>query len=163
VHSAADRRRPPTSCCRPGCPASATYTSIRPPRISPGQEASRVGRRGEPFDAALVGWGADYPDPAAFLNQLVYGPTIGPRDNVNFSYFDDPSYNRRLAAAARLSGPSRYLAYAALDADLARKAAPFVALANDSEHDFFSARVGCQVYQPVYGVDLAALCIRKQR
>ena len=27
-------------------------------------------------------------------------------------------------------------------------------------HDFFSARMGCQVYQPVYGIDLAALCIR---
>jgi ABC-type oligopeptide transport system substrate-binding subunit len=124
---------------------------------------SRIGRKGEPFDAALVGWVADYPDPADFLNQLVYGPRIEPRDNVNFSYFDDPAYNGRLGAAARLSGPRRYLAYAALDADLARKAAPFVAIANDSELDFFSARVGCQVFQPVYGVDLAALCIRKER
>jgi hypothetical protein len=26
--------------------------------------------------------------------------------------------------------------------------------------DFFSKRIGCQVYQPVYGMDLAALCIK---
>jgi hypothetical protein len=28
--------------------------------------------------------------------------------------------------------------------------------------DFFSARMGCPVFQPVYGMDLAALCIRKR-
>jgi hypothetical protein len=27
-------------------------------------------------------------------------------------------------------------------------------------YDFFSARIGCQLYQPVYGIDLAALCVR---
>jgi hypothetical protein len=69
-------------------------------------------------------------------------------------------YNRRLEAAARLSGAQRYSAYAFLDADLARKMAPFAVLFNPSELDFFSARMGCQVYQPIYGVDLAALCIR---
>jgi len=24
----------------------------------------------------------------------------------------------------------------------------------------FSARIGCQLYQPMYGIDLAALCLR---
>jgi peptide/nickel transport system substrate-binding protein len=122
----------------------------------------RVARRGEPFDAAIVGWVADYADPGYVLNVL-YGPSIGANSfwsNSNSSYFDDPSYNRRLRTAAGLSGARRYSAYAALDADLARRAAPFAALFNASEFDFFSARMGCQVYQPVYGVDLAALCIR---
>jgi len=110
----------------------------------------RVGKRGEPYDAAIVGWTADYPDPADVLN-LLHGPSIGPKDNnspwsnLNWSYFDHPSYNRRLDAAARLSGRQRYSAYAALDADLARNAAPFAALFNPSEVDFFSARMGCQV------------------
>jgi hypothetical protein len=27
--------------------------------------------------------------------------------------------------------------------------------------DFFSSRVGCQVFQPVYFMDLAALCLRE--
>ena len=36
-------------------------------------------------------------------------PPSGQRQPL--SYFDDPSYNRRLAAAARLSGPRRYSAY----------------------------------------------------
>jgi hypothetical protein len=35
-----------------------------------------------------------------------------------------------------------------------------VALASPTNRDFFSARIGCEVYQPVYGIDLAALCVR---
>ena len=76
--------------------------------------------------------------------------------------FDDPAYRRKASAAARLTGPRRYLAYGALDADVARNDAPWVAIANQASHDFFSARMGCQVFTPVYGMDLAALCIRKK-
>jgi hypothetical protein len=37
-----------------------------------------------------------------------------------------------------------------------------VAIGNSSSRDFFSARMGCQVFQPALGfMDLAALCIRK--
>jgi hypothetical protein len=70
-------------------------------------------------------------------------------------------YYRRLEAAARLSGTARYDAYATLDADLARNAAPMVAWATSTSADLFSARVGCQIYQPVYGMDIAALCLRR--
>jgi hypothetical protein len=75
--------------------------------------------------------------------------------------FDDPGYARKAAAAARLTGPRRYLAYGALDADVARNDAPWIAIGNQASHDFFSARMGCQVFNPVYGMSLAALCIRK--
>jgi hypothetical protein len=70
------------------------------------------------------------------------------------------SVYRRLDAAARLSGPARYAAYATLDADLAGKAAPMIAFGVQLTQDFFSARIGCQVFQPTYGIDLAALCIK---
>ena len=113
----------------------------------------RLSRKGEPFDIAAVGWIADYPDPSQFLNVLLSGGVFPP--------FDDPVYTRKLAAAARLSGPPRYLAYGKLDDDLARNGAPWVAIGTPLSQDFFSARMGCQVFQPVYGfMDLGALCIR---
>jgi len=120
----------------------------------------RLSSRGEPFDIGLSGWIADYPDPDDFIN-LVSGATITSTNNSNFSYFDDPAYNAKFAAAERLSGPKRYLAYAKLDAELTRDAAPYAALWNSPEQDFFSARMGCKTYQPIYGVDLASLCIRR--
>jgi YVTN family beta-propeller protein len=113
----------------------------------------RLSRKGEPFDLAPSGWLSDYPDPAQFLNVLLTSGVI--------PTFDDPTYQGKLASVARLSGPARYLAYGKLDADLARNAAPWVAISNSSSRDFFSARMGCQVFQPAYGMmDLAALCIR---
>jgi len=122
-----------------------------------------IGTRGEPFDMALTSWFPAYPDPANILNYLFDGRSIRATANSNQSYFDDPAYNRRLAAAARLSGPQRYAAYQALEVDLLRNAAPAAPLYDVAEHEFFSARIGCQVYQPVYQIDLAALCLKRSR
>jgi hypothetical protein len=41
-----------------------------------------------------------------------------------------------------------------------RDIVPAAAIAVDASRDFFSAHMGCQVYQPVYGADLGALCVR---
>jgi YVTN family beta-propeller protein len=107
---------------------------------------------GEPFDIGFGSWGADYPDPAAILGPLLtHGAWI--------PSFKEPAYQRRLAQTARLSGPRRYLTYGKLDLELARNAAPLIAYGNAANPDFFSARIGCQRYG-VYGIDLAALCIK---
>ncbi len=120
--------------------------------FTPAQFFKRLSTKNEPFDLATAGWIADYLDPSNFLNVLLLSGIL--------PTFDDPAYRRKLTAAARLSGPARYLAYGRLDVDLARNAAPFAAIGNASIRDFFSARVGCQVFNPLYGMDLAALCIK---
>jgi ABC-type transport system substrate-binding protein/DNA-binding SARP family transcriptional activator/DNA-binding beta-propeller fold protein YncE len=120
----------------------------------------RVARRAEPFDLALVGWVADVPDPYDFLRQLD-GRTIRPDGNLNQAYFDDSDFNRRLDAALELSSPGRENALGRLDVHVARTAAPWAALANERGYDFFSARIGCQEYNLAYGVELGALCIRR--
>lgn len=113
-----------------------------------------------PFDLVTGGTGIDYPDPFDILNTELDGNLITAHQNDNVSNFNDPVYNRELEAAAKLSGPSRYDAYARLDADLVRNAAPMVAFANGTSQDFFSSRIGCQTYQPVFGMDITALCLR---
>jgi len=122
-----------------------------------------AGRRGEPFDMALTVWVVAYPDPSNILNYLFDGRSIRATANSNLSYFDDPAFNRKLAVAARLAGPRRYAAYRALETDLLRNGAPAAPLYNFAESEFFSARIGCQVYQPVYQIDLAALCLKQRR
>ena len=117
--------------------------------------------KGEPFDIADEGWIADYPDPYNFLNKLLDGRTIQASNNVNMSYFNDPGYNRKLDEAASATGDARERAYADLDADIAGNAAPLAAWSVPTIIDFFSSRVGCQLWQPVYSMDLAALCLRE--
>jgi YVTN family beta-propeller protein len=113
---------------------------------------AREATAGEPFDLAWDGWIPDYLDPQSMLAAILEDRSVGPT-------FNDPAYQRKLAAAARLSGPERYLTYGELDLDLARNAAPLAAFGNLTSNDFFSARVGCQTYG-VYGMDLGALCLR---
>jgi YVTN family beta-propeller protein len=108
---------------------------------------------GEPFDIVWVGWVPDYLDPKAMLGALL-------EDGIIIPTFNDPTWRTRLQAAARLAGPERYLAYATLDQQLVRDAAPLIAFGNLSSDDFFSPRTGCQTFGR-YGIDLAALCLRR--
>jgi ABC-type oligopeptide transport system substrate-binding subunit len=119
--------------------------------------------RGEPFDIAVENWYPDYPDPADVLNVLMSGSAIRSQLNTNQAYFNDPVYNRKLAAAARLTGVARLRAYSRLDVKLAARAAPYVPIDRAWRSNFYSARIGCQVFSPVprYEIDITALCLRK--
>ena len=110
--------------------------------------------RGAPFDIGWYGWSLDFPDPSDFL-----GPPFNGSD-VDFPGADAQRYKARLAAASRLTGEARLRAYGQLDIAIARNAAPVVAFADITADDFFSARIGCQVFQPIYGMDLGSLCRR---
>jgi YVTN family beta-propeller protein len=107
---------------------------------------------GEPFDIAQSGWTADYPDPETFTNQLFQGGGLAP--------IDDPAFERRMNKAARLTGQRRYETYAELDRDLATELVPAAPYANAVSISLFSSRIGCQVNQPIYGIDLGRLCVR---
>ena len=118
---------------------------------------TRVFRRSEPFDLAVSGyWQA--PDPVRNMEVLFGDAGVG---SNNISHFDDPVFNRKLHAVERLSGAKRYSTAARLALALQRDSAPGAAFAVTASRDFFSVRIGCQVYHPVWGMDLAALCLRK--
>ncbi|MGC1566991.1 MAG: ABC transporter substrate-binding protein, partial [Trebonia sp.] len=120
----------------------------------------RISRHGEPFDLAVSGDGSNNTDPAEDL-EVFDGSTITADDNGDLSYFNDSAFDRQLHAAAALSGARRYRTYRQLDLELERDLAPAAAFATNASRDFFSARMGCQLYQPLYGMDLAALCLRR--
>jgi len=126
----------------------------------PVAELARRVSTGSDFDLFLNVRAADYADPQSMLNELFDASKIGPL-GLNASKLNDPRVNRRLRAAARLSGPARYLAYARLDAWLTESIAPAVPLLVPTREDLLGDRVGCAIYNPVYGLDLAALCLRR--
>jgi ABC-type transport system substrate-binding protein len=135
---------------------------VEPRFFAPSVAYTRMTTRGEPFDIALTGGFLDFADPAAVLNVLFDGNSIVAEGNTNLSYFNDPFYNQKLEAAAKLAGRARYRTYGRLDVDLARNAAPLVAWGLPQFRAFVSTRVGCPFYRlPTIGVDLVALCPRK--
>jgi peptide/nickel transport system substrate-binding protein len=115
---------------------------------------SRLTKPGEPWDIASTNYGADFPDPADFINTL-----FDPASPDNLGRFNDPALTKRMRQAAKLSGAHRIRAYSRLDEDLTRNDPPGVAWGNGTFREFFSARVGCQIYQPIYGTDLGTICL----
>jgi ABC-type transport system substrate-binding protein len=123
-------------------------------------QIEKEGTRGEPFDITTEGWIADYADPFDFINVLLSGDSLHASNNNNVAYFNDPKYNAKMEAAARLSGPKRYSTYGALDVDIMKNAAPWAPRHNFNDRIFVSKRVGCFTFNSIYSVDLAAVCIK---
>jgi YVTN family beta-propeller protein len=116
---------------------------------------ARTQNRSEPFDIAYSNWFVDYADPFGYLNSQFASEDFRP------GVFADPTARRRMADAASLTGDARLRAYAKLDRDLAADAVPAVPFATGTASYFLSARMGCEVLHPIFGLDLASLCIRR--
>ena len=104
---------------------------------------------------------ADYPDLFDFINVLMDGDSIQDANNSNLAYLNNPSYNKRMKDAARLSGDARYEAYGQLDVDLMRNLVPWAAYANGNSREFISSRITNYIYHPVYaGMIINAAAIK---
>jgi peptide/nickel transport system substrate-binding protein len=130
-------------------------------KFGTGTMYKKCGTKSEPFDICNVGWIADYPDPYDFMNVLLSGESIHDSNNNNYSYYNNPKYNRLMDAAAKLFGPKRFSTYGALDSTIMKQGAPIAAWDNDNDREFISGKTGCYTSQPVYGLaDLALLCLK---
>jgi ABC-type transport system substrate-binding protein len=121
--------------------------------FSGGDIYDAMGKRGTDADLGVsMGWCSDYPDPYDWINVLLYGPSIQAENNVNYSYFNNPTWNRRMAAAAKLVGPNRLKVYGQMDIDIMKKAAPVAVERTYNNRYFFSNRVNPKglVYQGIY-------------
>jgi YVTN family beta-propeller protein len=121
-----------------------------------GEMFDRTGDPSEPFDITYSNWFVDYADPFGYINSQFASDGFRP------GLFEDPDFERRMSEAAELTGDARLRAYAKLDRDLADDAVPAVPFATGTSSYFLSARMGCQVLHPIFGLDLASLCIRRR-
>jgi peptide/nickel transport system substrate-binding protein len=116
----------------------------------------KMSTRGEPFDIALIGFAADYADPNAFLRPLLSSAAIG-KTSTNLDYFANRRFDRMLERASRLTGASRYTAFANLDRVTMRDAVPVAPFASENARFYVSESVGC-FSAPGGLVNLVALC-----
>jgi peptide/nickel transport system substrate-binding protein len=110
-----------------------------------------LGTKGVDMDIARAGWCADYNDPYDFINVNLAGDTIQDANNVNFAYLNNPALNRKMAAAAKLSGDARYGAFRRLDLEIMRDLAPWAPYGIPNSRFFVSARTKNVIYQPYFG------------
>jgi peptide/nickel transport system substrate-binding protein len=106
-----------------------------------------MGKRGNDADIGVsMGFCTDYPDPGSLLT-VVFGA-----GGYNYSQMYLPLWQKRIAAASRLVGRERALAFGKLDFDIMRKVAPVAVERTYNNRYFFSNRVDPKslVYQRVY-------------
>jgi ABC-type oligopeptide transport system substrate-binding subunit len=120
----------------------------------------KIGNKDEAYDLADVSFAADYPDPGDFLAAQLDSKNIHDTNNATFAYLKDAKADRLLRTAEATSGPARATAWRNVERYLVADAAPWAAYAFASDRYLYSEKVGCQLYQPVYGMDLAQLCKR---
>src|SRR4051812_18611752 len=123
-------------------------------------QIEKEGTRGEPFDLTSEAWIADYADPYDFINVLLSGDNLHASNNNNVAYFNSPAYNAQMRSAALLSGSKRYSAYSTLEVSMIKNTPPWAARSNFNDRVLVSKRVGCFTFNPIYSVDLAAVCIK---
>lgn len=112
-----------------------------------------AGKRNSDHDLVVgSGWCQDYPDPYDFVNILLYGGNIQEDNNNNLAYFNNPAYNRKMEAAAKLTGDARLKAYGDLDIDIIKNQAPWASWQTISDRWFIGRRLDPKsfVWQPVY-------------
>ena len=123
-------------------------------------QIEKEGTRGEPFDITSEAWIADYADPYDFINVLLSGDNLHASNNNNVAYFNSATYNKQMRNAALLSGAGRYKAYGNLDVSMMHNDPPWAARSNFNARVLVSKRVGCFTFNPIYSVDLSAICLK---
>jgi peptide/nickel transport system substrate-binding protein len=121
-----------------------------------------LGKKGNDYDFAIIGWQADFPDPYDYINKLLCGCTIQDVQNNNVSYFNNTTADNLMKKAAQLRGIKRFTTYGNLDLQIQKTWAPTVPLDNRNDREFFSARVDTSTIatSPVYEIDLGKLALK---
>jgi ABC-type transport system substrate-binding protein len=110
-------------------------------------------------DLLLGGFGSPERDPAPFLRDALAGDAFGLP--LGPGPWRNPGFRQRLEQAGTRSGKPRFDEYARLETELLRDGVPFAVYASWVHGDYFSANVGCKIFQAAHRfVDLGALCVR---
>lgn len=121
------------------------------------QYYTNVGRKDNPFDFYIWGWGADWPSGATIIPPLFDGRTIAPTGNQNASFLDAPDVNAKIDSISRIAdlaqaGPQ----WAALDRYIMETYAPIVPLTYEKWFSVVGTNTGGVFLSPTQGVPALA-------
>jgi peptide/nickel transport system substrate-binding protein len=121
-----------------------------------------LGKKGNDYDFAIVGWQADFPDPYDYINKLLSGDTIQDVQNNNTAYFNNKTANALMNKAAQLRGSKRFSTYGNLDLQIQKTWSPTAPIDNRNDREFFSSRVDTSTVKtsPVYEIDLGRIALK---
>jgi peptide/nickel transport system substrate-binding protein len=116
---------------------------VDPQPIDVDQYYSTIGKRNNPYDVYIAGWGSDWPSGATIIPPLFDGRQIQAEGNQNLSYLDEAEVNARIDQIMADTDLQRAAsAWADLDRELMERFAPIVPLTYERNFSLIGSRVG---------------------
>jgi peptide/nickel transport system substrate-binding protein len=122
-----------------------------------------IGNQATKAQIGFADWFQDYPHPLDWFDVLLNGTRITDTHNNNYSNFNDPAVNTKIAELKQKPELNATInsQWAALDAQIMKKAgwAPYV---NRQFTDFFGKNIdtGCYVNHVLYQFDFSRICMK---
>ena len=121
--------------------------------VDPDLYYSNVGRKDNPFDIYLWGWGFDWPSGVTIIPPTFDGRTIQPSGNQNSSFLDAPDVNARIDSISLMTDlAAAGTRWAELDRYIMETYAPIVPITYEKSFSLVGTRVGGAFLSSSFGV-----------
>ena len=121
--------------------------------VDPDLYYSNVGRKDNPFDIYLWGWGFDWPSGVTIIPPTFDGRTIQPSGNQNSSFLDAPDVNAQIDSISVMTDlAAAGTRWAALDRYIMETHAPIVPITYEKSFSLVGTRVGGAFLSSSFGV-----------
>ena len=122
-----------------------------------------IGNQKTKAQIGFADWFQDYPHPLDWFDVLLNGTRITDTHNNNYSNFDDPTINSKIAELKQKTelNDTVNAQWGALDKEIMQKAA-WVPYVNRQFTDFFSKDIdtGCYINHVLYQFDFSRICMK---
>jgi len=121
--------------------------------IDPTNYYTEVGRKDNPYDIYLGGWGSDWPDAGTVIPPLFDGRQITPTGNQNLSYFNNDAVNAEIDRIGTLpNAADRQKAWGDLDKKIMTDYVPLIPAYYDNNYTLTGSKVGNAFVSDAFGL-----------
>lgn len=110
-----------------------------------------VGRKNNPYDLYLHGWGSDWPTGSTIIPPLYDGREIADEGNNNLAYFNEPSINTEIDRIKQLPAAEQDAAWSALDKKIMTEFVPEIPAYYDATYVLHGSKVGNAFLSDAFG------------
>ncbi|QGN48719.1 ABC transporter substrate-binding protein [Micromonospora sp. WMMD558] len=110
-----------------------------------------VGRKNNPYDLYLGGWGSDWPTGSTIIPPLYDGREIGPEGNQNLSYLNDAGISAEIDRVRKLPAAEQDAEWMKLDEKIMREFVPVIPVYYDATYVLHGSKVGNAFLSDAFG------------
>jgi len=131
--------------------------------IDPNTYYTEVGRKDNPYDIYLHGWGSDWPSASTVIPALYDGRKITPTGNNNLAYFNNDQVNAEIDRIQTIIDPAEAAAaWGALDKKIMTEFVPEIPAYYDSSYTVVGSKVGNAFNSDAFGLPAVSNIYVKQ-